>query len=153
MMTHPLIGVPDIIIQEQIRKGGSTGKIGFFGKTRNRGTKQHNGVDLVCVPGVPVYAAHDGYCSRAGEQINSDGKPENRGYGLRVYLKGEGYETRYAHLSVIFVKPNQTVRPGHCIGLAGWSGNADPEDVHLHFEVRVNDAPVDPIDWYVEQAQ
>lgn len=123
--------------------------IGKFGPTRNGGAKLHNGVDWICPPGSPVYAAHSGLVSRDGEQQRGEG------FGTRVYVSsGEPNDvvTIYAHLSVEFVHVDQFVRAGACLGLTGRSGNIgfDPDAIpdHLHHEVHVAGVPVDPEAWY-----
>lgn len=85
----------------------------------------HSGTDLGAPMGTPVLAAYSGRVSLA-EFLG--------GYGLAILLdhnKGQG-ETRYAHLSEIFVKPGQWVQQGTVIGLVGSTGNSTGP--HLHFE-------------------
>ena len=57
--------------------------------------------------------------------------------------------TIYGHLSNIFVRKNDYVRQGQVIGTVGKTGNARAVDMlpHLHFEVRKNGVPVDPLDY------
>jgi murein DD-endopeptidase MepM/ murein hydrolase activator NlpD len=65
------------------------------------------------------------------------------GYGREVTLNhGHGYMTLYGHLSAIAVLPGQHVTLGQVIGYVGQSGRATGP--HLHYEVRVNDTPVNP---------
>jgi murein DD-endopeptidase MepM/ murein hydrolase activator NlpD len=85
----------------------------------------HSGTDLGAPMGTPVLAAYSGRVSLA-EVLG--------GYGLSVLLdhnKGSE-ETRYGHLSEIFVKPGQWVQQGTVIGLVGSTGNSTGP--HLHFE-------------------
>jgi len=145
MMVHPILGVPaGTIPDEGIRKGGSTGRIGYFGMTRNGGDKMHAGVDLICGVGAPVYAAHAGRVMQAGWQNGGEGKP-GAGYGLRVYLADSTTTSVYAHLCHLLVQQGDELEAGQLIGFAGWTGNADPRDVHVHFEIRRGD-PVDPVE-------
>lgn len=139
-----------------VRSGGSTGRVGSFGMTRNGGTKMHKGVDFICEIGHPIVAALDGTVTRCGESVPLGGVVQDgrKGYGYRAYVKhsvtgtGMKVETRYAHMGVLFVKPKQFVRAGEIIGLAGRSGNVERDvETHLHFEVRINGNPVDPESW------
>lgn len=85
----------------------------------------HSGTDLGAPMGTPVLAAYSGRVSVA-EFLG--------GYGLSILLdhnKGQ-QETRYAHLSEVFVKPGQWVQQGTVIGLVGSTGNSTGP--HLHFE-------------------
>ncbi len=95
----------------------------------------HTGVDLVDGYGAPVRA------TAAGRVVNAgfDG-----GYGDMVEVDhGNGLSTRYAHLSSIDVVPGQSVSPGTVLGHIGATGRATGP--HLHYEVRIDGQPVDPI--------
>jgi len=154
---HPLHGRPPEPDQRwPVRVGGVTGAIGSFGPTRrlaNGQPKMHRGVDWLATVGTPVYAAHAGRITRAGEQ--TDGK----GFGQRLYLRTGADQavilTIYAHLCVQFVTVNEHVRAGHCLGLVGRSGNVGNSPDHLHHEVRLGgegkDDAVDPEWWYHEE--
>ncbi len=85
----------------------------------------HSGTDLGAPMGTPVLAAYSGRVSIA-EFLG--------GYGLSILLDHNqgGEETRYGHLSEIFVKPGQWVQQGTVIGLVGSTGNSTGP--HLHFE-------------------
>jgi murein DD-endopeptidase MepM/ murein hydrolase activator NlpD len=85
----------------------------------------HSGTDLGAPMGTPVLAAYSGRVSVA-EFLG--------GYGLSILLDhNQGkQETRYAHLSEVFVKPGQWVQQGTVIGLVGSTGNSTGP--HLHFE-------------------
>jgi murein DD-endopeptidase MepM/ murein hydrolase activator NlpD len=88
--------------------------------------RMHSGTDLGAPMGTPVVAALAGKVAIA----NFLG-----GYGLSILLDHNGgkQETRYAHLSEIFVKPGEWVKQGTVIGLVGSTGNSTGP--HLHFEV------------------
>ena len=145
MLVHPIRGVPmSTIPDEDIRKGGSTGRIGYFGMTRNNGEKMHKGVDIVCAMGAPVYAMHDGRVTHAGLERGRDGNPSNIGYGLRLYISNATHTSVYGHLCHQAVGVSDEVLAGQLVGFAGWSGNADPRDIHLHMEIR-RPSPVDPM--------
>jgi murein DD-endopeptidase MepM/ murein hydrolase activator NlpD len=96
--------------------------------------KFHSGVDIEAPYGTPVRAAADGEAT--GESMGA-------GYGRQVVLNhGHGYVTVYGHLSSIAVLPGQHVTRGQVIGYVGQSGRATGP--HLHYEVRVNNTPVNP---------
>ncbi|GGD60741.1 peptidoglycan DD-metalloendopeptidase family protein [Erythrobacter arachoides] len=98
------------------------------------GRRQHNGVDLAAPTGTPVYATADGIVEMA--QWYSS-------YGNYVQLgHGGDMETRYAHLSSYTVSAGSQVRQGDLIGYVGSTGRSTGP--HLHYEVRVAGAPVDP---------
>jgi len=99
------------------------------------GGEFHPGVDLAASAGSPVRATADGVVGRAGW---------NGGYGQMVALEqGNGIETRYGHMSQLAVVPGQQVRRGEVIGYVGSTGRST--GAHLHYEVRVNGRPVDPL--------
>ena len=99
--------------------------------------KLHTGVDFASPLGTPIYAAGDGIVDRA-QWVS--------GYGKYIELTHvNGYETAYGHMSRIAdgIKPGVAVRQGQVIGYVGSTGNSTGN--HLHFEVRVNGRPVDPL--------
>jgi murein DD-endopeptidase MepM/ murein hydrolase activator NlpD len=96
--------------------------------------KFHSGIDIEAAYGTPVRAAADGEAT--GESMGA-------GYGRQVVLNhGHGYETVYGHLSSVAVLAGQHVTRGQIIGYVGQSGRATGP--HLHYEVRVNNTPVNP---------
>jgi peptidoglycan hydrolase-like protein with peptidoglycan-binding domain len=101
-----------------------------------RGNKWHSGIDLPAPLGTPVYAARSGVVTWAGWR---DG-----GWGLLVVVN-HGHEERsmYAHLSRIDVRVGVWIGQGVRVGRIGASGDATGP--HLHFEVRVRNASVDPL--------
>ncbi len=106
----------------------------YFYDRRNPG---HIGLDLACRQGDPIYAADNGVVTIAGW---------NGGYGLLVELvHGNGFTTRYAHLSELAVGCGQSVYQGQIIGYCGSTGwSSGP---HLHFEIRSGGAPQDPLSY------
>jgi peptidoglycan hydrolase-like protein with peptidoglycan-binding domain len=100
-----------------------------------RGNQWHSGIDLPAPMGAPVYAARSGQVVWAGWR---DG-----GWGFLVTVAhGRGERTMYAHLSRIDVRVGVRIGQGVRVGLVGASGHATGP--HLHFEVRVRNAAVDP---------
>jgi murein DD-endopeptidase MepM/ murein hydrolase activator NlpD len=94
----------------------------------------HAGVDIAAPYGTPVQAAASGTVISAGSM---------GGYGnIVVIVHGNGLATAYAHLSAIYVGGG-SVSQGQAIGAVGSTGHSTGN--HLHFEVRVNGSPVDPL--------
>jgi murein DD-endopeptidase MepM/ murein hydrolase activator NlpD len=105
-----------------------------------RGDRLHKGVDILAPEGTPVHAAQGGFVFYAGDAW--------KGYGNAVAIDhGERITSLYGHLREIHVKSGDAVPAGAAIGTVGMTGNATTP--HLHFEVRVGDAAVDPVE-YIE---
>jgi len=99
----------------------------------------HTGIDLTARTGTKIYATGDGVVSVADYE---------RGYGKMVKIyHGYTYETLYGHMSKIMVKRGQKVRRGDVVGLVGNTGTSTGP--HLHYEVRKNGGPVNPINYYL----
>jgi len=95
----------------------------------------HTGIDLVEPFGSPVFAADDGVVAAVGNS--------GSGYGIFVVIvHAGGLDTLYGHLSTALVKVGQTVSQGTPVGLEGSTGNSTGP--HLHFELRINQKPVNP---------
>jgi murein DD-endopeptidase MepM/ murein hydrolase activator NlpD len=113
----------------------------------------HAGVDIAGPRNTPVYAAAGGTVTTAActsAYCDRDGSLTLAGYGNLVELDhGAGVVTRYAHLSGYTVTPGQRVPAGAPLGFQGSTGNST--GVHLHFEVRVDGAPIDPVPWLVDR--
>ena len=98
----------------------------------------HLGIDISAPEGSSVYAAGTGVVTMAAGGWNY-------GYGNVVQIDhGNNYVTVYAHLSTILVSQCQTVGQGAVIGLSGNTGNSF--GAHLHFEIRVGGATINPYD-------
>ncbi len=101
-----------------------------------RGDAFHPGIDLPAPSGTPVRAAMVGAVTFAG--------PTSGGYGNLVVVKGiDGVATMYAHLSRLLAWRGERVTVGALVGLVGATG--ETTGPHLHFEVRVRGAAVDPL--------
>ncbi len=95
----------------------------------------HTGLDIAAPIGTPVRAA-------AGGRVTFSGRL--RGYGNLVIVQhNPTYSTAYAHLKTRRVRKGQKVQRGMKLATVGRSGRSTGP--HLHFEVRVNDAPRDPL--------
>ncbi len=110
---------------------------GFGGRkapTKGASTN-HKGIDWATPVGTAVYASCGGTVTKAGW---------GSGYGNVVYIKHpDGRETRYGHLSKCLVSPGQQVSQGQKIALSGNTGRSTGP--HLHFEIRINGAAVNPL--------
>lgn len=99
-------------------------------------SKLHAGVDFGAPTGTPIHAAANGVVDIAGRHGT---------FGILVVLKhGTKYKTLYAHMSRLAagVRSGATVNQGQVIGYIGTTGRSTGP--HLHYEVRVNDKPVNP---------
>lgn len=106
--------------------------------------KHHDGLDIAAEVGTEVYSAAAGVVTRA----EGNYKPGS-GYGKVVVIDhGYGYKTLYGHLSKVLVQEGARVDRWHLIGLVGKTGLTTGP--HLHFEVHVNDTPVNPIDYILD---
>jgi murein DD-endopeptidase MepM/ murein hydrolase activator NlpD len=94
----------------------------------------HSGVDISSLYGQAVVAPADGVVEFADFM---------GGYGRAIIIDhGRGLSTRYGHLSNFAVVAGQRIRRGDTIGYVGLSGRSTGP--HLHYEVRINDTPVNP---------
>jgi murein DD-endopeptidase MepM/ murein hydrolase activator NlpD len=109
-----------------------------FGYRRNpfngRGYEFHAGMDIDGNRGDLVASPANGTVTIAGWE---------GGYGNLIEIDhGNGIKTRYGHLSGIGVQVGDTVKRGQLIGLIGSTGRSTGP--HLHYEVRLNDKPINP---------
>ena len=112
-----------------------------FGGRKNpfggSGYEFHSGQDIEAALGASVVAGAKGNVSFVGWQ---------NGYGQLVVIDhGGGLTTRYGHLSHIDVGQGESVTRGQFIGRVGSTGRSTGP--HLHYEVRINDEPVDPLQY------
>ncbi|MCY7366419.1 MAG: M23 family metallopeptidase [Frankiaceae bacterium] len=97
----------------------------------------HAGIDIAAGVGAPIYATAAGTVKSAG----SEG-----GYGRAVRIvHGDGTVTVYGHMSRLLVSSGQRVAAGEQIGKEGNTGQSTGP--HLHFEVRIDGTPVNPLTW------
>lgn len=103
----------------------------------------HTGQDIDAAWGAPVVAGAAGKVSFVGWQ---------NGYGQLVVIDhGGGLTTRYGHLSHIEVAQGKTVVRGELLGRVGSTGRSTGP--HLHYEVRINDEPVNPLQYLLTTSQ
>ena len=97
--------------------------------------KEHHGVDLAAPKGTPIGASADGTVVFAGRR---------GGYGNTVIIEqADGRQTLYGHAERLLVNVGDQVRAGQSIATVGSTGRSTGP--HLHFEVRENGKPVDPL--------
>ncbi len=105
--------------------------------------KMHEGLDIAGPIGTPVYATADGIVVKA---------EWHHGYGKLVEIDhGYGFHTRYGHLHQIYVHVGQRVKRGQKIGSLGNTGRSTGP--HLHYEVRINGTPQNPIKFILPERQ
>ncbi len=102
------------------------------------GISFHAGQDIAAPTGTPIVAA------TAGTVAIVETPDQSGGYGNFTCIdRGGGFATCYAHQSAVFVHVGQVVAQGQLIGLVGSTGASTGP--HLHFEVRINGVPVNPL--------
>lgn len=112
-----------------------------FGGRRNpfggSSSEFHTGQDIAALSSTPVVAAANGTVIFAGWQS---------GYGQVVVIDhGDGLTTRYGHLSHVDAAIGESITRGALVGRVGSTGRSTGP--HLHYEVRINDEPVDPMQY------
>lgn len=111
--------------------GRITSRFGANERVRNH---THKGIDIGAAGGTPIYAAAGGTITYSGWES---------GYGYLVIIDhGNGVETYYGHCSKLYVSKGQQVNAGDKIAAVGSTGNSTGN--HLHFEIRLNGAQVNP---------
>ena len=130
--THTLVAVP--VRKPVVGEVDMSSPFGMRMDPFMKGPAIHTGLDLRGDNGDPVRATANGTVTIAGWQ---------GGYGKMVEVDhGNGFTTRYGHLSEIDVKVGQTVRIGQTIGKIGSTGRSTGP--HLHYETRIDGEAVDP---------
>ena len=129
-------GVIAIPSEKPVKAAAFTSSFGVRSDPFRGGAAMHPGIDLAGPVGTPIYATAEGTVSRAG--WNSGG------YGNVIDLNhGRGIMTRYGHLSAILVRAGDKITRGQLIGRMGSTGRSTGS--HLHYEVRIDNRPVNPI--------
>jgi len=107
----------------------------LYARFGRKGKNPHDGIDLSAPAGTPVKTAGEGTVLFAGPQ---------QGYGLLVIVEHpRGLVSVYAHNRDLRVRTGQAIREGQVIATVGESGKTSGP--HLHFEVRQDGEPVDPL--------
>lgn len=122
------------------RRGGRWAVSSRFGKRVHPVKKRrifHAGVDIAVPSGTPVYASGSG-------KVDEAGYSSSYGWYIEIRHRG-GFSTLYAHMRKLYVRKGSYVRMGQHIGAVGRTGVAT--GYHLHFELRKNGIPQDPLRW------
>ena len=121
-----------------VKSGRITSKFGNRNHPVLKSVKFHRGVDIAVSLGTPVYAGIKGIVTFAGKRGN---------YGNLVEIEGsDGIKVRYAHLSKIDVVTGQKVLDGEKVAETGNTGMSTGP--HLHYEIIVDDSPVNPLNFH-----
>ena len=121
-----------------VKSGKITSKFGNRNHPVLKSVKFHRGVDIAVSLGTPVYAGIRGIVTFAGKRGN---------YGNLVEIKGsDGIKVRYAHLSKIDVVAGQRVSDGEKVAETGNTGMSTGP--HLHYEIIVDESPVNPLNFH-----
>lgn len=103
--------------------------------------KMHHGIDFTAPKGTPIQATGNGVVRKV--------ETRRTGYGKSIVIDhGYGFTTLYGHLSKTTVKVGQRVTKGEQIGFVGSTGTSTAP--HCHYEVRINNDPVNPIDYCMD---
>jgi murein DD-endopeptidase MepM/ murein hydrolase activator NlpD len=122
-------------------RGWLTSRFGYRVSPFTSKATMHAGLDIAAAPGSPIYAPADGVVSYAGY---------DQGYGKLVSIDhGYGVSTRFGHTSQIYVQVGQKISKWDVIAAVGNTGRSTGP--HLHYEVRINGTPVDPINFILDE--
>jgi murein DD-endopeptidase MepM/ murein hydrolase activator NlpD len=104
-------------------------------------SSRHTGLDISDSKMEPIYASSDGFVEISGYQTN--------GYGNTIVVNhGNGFKTRYAHASELYVSAGDYVKQGQLIAKQGRTGRVrGATGIHLHFEIMKNGVKVNPLSY------
>lgn len=135
---------PEVYIAQKTPDAGTVTATGIFvwptsGRISQGYRWYHRAIDIANKSAPGVLVADSG-------KVVAASWPRGWGYGNRVVIDhGNGFQTLYAHLSKVHVKPGQTVNRGDLIGQMGSTGRAT--GIHLHFEIIKNGVKVNPLNY------
>lgn len=136
--TQPSIGFP-------VAGKGNRDVQSFWGASRDKGARSHEGVDIFAARGTPVVAVAGGSVIRTGNQ-GLGGKQ----VWLRDGVTGNSYY--YAHLDSVMTESGKQVKAGDTLGLVGNTGNAAGGAAHLHFGIYSTGGAVNPYPYIRKRA-
>ncbi|MCB1042213.1 MAG: M23 family metallopeptidase [Acidobacteria bacterium] len=103
----------------------------------------HNGLDISCAHGTPIYAPADGVVTETGF---------HGGFGNLLEINhGSEIVTKYGHLSKFNVSKGQRIKRGDLIGYVGSTGRSTGP--HLHYEIHQGDKAIDPLNYIIEEVK
>ena len=121
-------------------KGWMSSRFGYRNSPFTGNRVLHAGIDIAAAPGTPVYAPADGVVVFASFDSS---------YGKLITIDyGYGVTTRFGHLSQIYVQAGQRISKWDVVGAVGNTGRSTGP--HLHYEVRINGTPVDPLNYILD---
>lgn len=124
-----------------VRGGWLTSHFGYRVSPFTGKTALHAGIDIAVAAGSPVFAPADGVVVFASY---------DESYGKLVTIDyGYGVTTRFGHLSQIYVQAGQRVNKWDVVAAVGNTGRSTGP--HLHYEIRINGTPVDPINYILDE--
>jgi len=137
--TAMLASIPSIVPISKTKSRVMSG-FGFRIHPVYKTLRMHTGIDFAAPKGTPVYASGDGVVRGLDHR-------DFGGYGIVCVIDhGYTYQSLYAHLSKLNVKPGQKVKRGEIIGFVGTTGlSVGP---HLHYEVLKNGKPINPVNFF-----
>lgn len=122
-------------------RGWLTSKFGYRISPYTGKPTMHNGLDIAAAPGTPIYAPADGVVTYAAYDET---------YGKLVTIDhGYGIMTRFGHNSQVYVQVGQHVNRWDVIAAVGTTGRSTGP--HCHYEVRLNNIPIDPINYILNE--
>lgn len=102
-------------------------------------SRMHTGIDFMARTGTPVYATGDG--------VVIDPKGNQSGYGIVCVINhGYGFQSLYAHMSKMIVRPGAKVKRGQVIGYVGSTGLSVAP--HCHYEIIKNGVKINPVNYF-----
>ncbi|MEO0136109.1 MAG: peptidoglycan DD-metalloendopeptidase family protein [candidate division WOR-3 bacterium] len=101
--------------------------------------RMHEGIDIAAPEGTPIVATANGVVKKVQ-------RDHNLGISIEIEHQ-EGWKTIYAHCQRPAVSEGQVVKRGEVIGYVGTTGKTTGP--HLHYEIRINGIPVDPLDYVI----
>jgi len=124
--------------RDNVKEFNITSKYGYRKHPILKAVLLHSGIDVIVNKNEPIMASGNGIVVKVSNS--------KYGYGNHIIIKHNNeLKTLYAHLNKVLVKEGDYVRSGDVIGLGGQTGLVWGKSCHLHFELRQNDIPINPM--------